>query len=263
MTRRKSCTRATPTTYKACSQPALGPGIDMSVTPDLASRRYADICHQNFQRWGVWDPLRGPKVRHDIPRIVPTTTQSYRRSARTATSTSTPAPWTLTATSTTQSFKILSTNATGSGSPTTHPCTATSRTSRCSTRYGHERRSLRPLLMRAYDVASHSLGLTPPDSSPEGVDSATTKGQWWFQKGRSCAILLLHEPREYVLPGPVLEELFKIPMLKHKHLVTKVVHCSAYARYLSSTGTSLALSSVVHSPRRHRWRAHQTLTSRL
>jgi len=80
-------------------------------------------------------------------------------------------------------------------------------------------------------------------NSPEGVDTATTKGQWWFQKGRSCAILLLHEPREQVLPGPVLEELFKIPMLKHKHLVTKVVHCSAYARYLSSTdGEHIKLS---------------------
>lgn len=46
----------------------------------------------------------------------------------------------------------------------------------------------------------------------------------------------MHEPREQVLPGPVLLELFKIPLLKHKHLVTKVVHCSGYARYLSGTG---------------------------
>ncbi|KAF8431476.1 hypothetical protein L210DRAFT_801579, partial [Boletus edulis BED1] len=66
-----------------------------------------------------------------------------------------------------------------------------------------------------------------------GVGSASTKGQWWFQKGKSCAVLLMHGPREHVLPGPVPEELFKVPQLKHKHLVTKVVHCSAYARYLS------------------------------
>ena len=36
----------------------------MPVSQEQAPRRYADICHKNFQRWGVWDPARGPKVSH-------------------------------------------------------------------------------------------------------------------------------------------------------------------------------------------------------
>lgn len=35
----------------------------MPVRPEDAPRRYADICHHNLTRWGVWDPSCGPKVR--------------------------------------------------------------------------------------------------------------------------------------------------------------------------------------------------------
>lgn len=41
----------------------------MPVLSEVAPRRYADICHQNFLRWGVWDPARGPKVR--LPQTSP------------------------------------------------------------------------------------------------------------------------------------------------------------------------------------------------
>ncbi|KIJ63519.1 hypothetical protein HYDPIDRAFT_112945 [Hydnomerulius pinastri MD-312] len=99
------------------------------------------------------------------------------------------------------------------------------------------------------DVAMASLGvrrgeLKPGPDAPPGVATASLKGHWTFQKGRCGGLLVLYQPREESLPADdVLEELYKIPLLKDKLLITNVTHCPAYSLYVSGKdGETLSLA---------------------
>ncbi|KIJ66086.1 hypothetical protein HYDPIDRAFT_167012 [Hydnomerulius pinastri MD-312] len=103
------------------------------------------------------------------------------------------------------------------------------------------------------DIVLSTIGLRDKDLKP-GPDvpfsavAASLKREWTFQKGRHGALLVVHKPRqEFLPPKTVLNELYKIPMLKDKLLITRVTHCPAYLLYLSGNGkygetVSLALS---------------------
>ncbi|KAG9308499.1 hypothetical protein JVU11DRAFT_11843 [Chiua virens] len=185
----------------------------MPVSPELAPRRYADLCNVNFSRWGVWDPAQAPKV--GSYGLINAQTGSLDVEGNVYD----------------PEFQKLVDEGHGI-KIADYPLEYTNT-------------EIKPILNSMWVRKKEEFKV--PSDTPEGVDSASTKGQWWFQKGHSCSLVFMHEPREQVLPGPVLEELYKIPLLKHKHLITKAVHCSAYARYLSGTNSEHITLSLIGS----------------
>ena len=76
---------------------------------------------------------------------------------------------------------------------------------------------------------------TARTSGVAGLATATVRGQWQFEQGKRDALLIMSCPRLRFLPaGVVLGELYKVPKLRDKWLVTSIHICPAFSMYLSN-----------------------------
>lgn len=72
------------------------------------------------------------------------------------------------------------------------------------------------------------------------IANAQLKLQFGFSNRRG-ALLVMHQHQATRVPDNLLDELTKIDYLKEKVLVTRVINCPGYVRYLSSKRTQACL----------------------